>query len=313
MNTSTAIFIIAAPTFALFSTDCDAYDSNGIALKRGPGNEFLVEIDRAAYDRMNCASVSDCPPWRTLLSEKIKLEKPCPAQYLLSPPNTEKSDRIRHFGLCFSLPATNEERRQPQQGSQLPGNAISIQPSGAYATIDTRLAFESIGRLGASAIADRSAAIDEVIGKASEQMPPVLYALANVLSRESGRIEEAIFWYHVGRLRAVYDAQRCRDETARQAVGVLGMGLSQELRKAHLENPERVLPIAKRAIEWDAANPHSYDHRWINLHGMGAIQPSNSVNQMTVSENEWPAILAKVHSEHLKNVEAFAAKGGGRP
>lgn len=183
----------------------------------------------------------------------------------------------------------------------------TIQPRGVYATIDTRPALEMIARLVADAAEERTAAIADVLARPAEQMPPVFYALANVLSREPGRAYEAVFWYHVGRIRAVYDSLRCRDKTARQAVTALGRGLSKELRQFQNDDPQRALAVAKRALEWDTKNPRNYDHRWIALHGFQAqSSPGADLTALTFPEKEWPDILRYVHETHLKSVQDFA-------
>jgi len=143
-------------------------------------------------------------------------------------------------------------------------------------------------------------------------MPPVLYALANALSREPGRAYDAVFWHHVGRLRAVFDALRCRDKSVRRIVTSLGRNLSKELREFENEDPLRVHSIAKRAIEWDLNNPRDYDHRWVFLHVKPAknTQGGNACGtnaRLTYPETEWPDILRYVHQTHLRSVELFVA------
>ena len=182
----------------------------------------------------------------------------------------------------------------------------TIQPRGVYATIDTRPALLMIQRLVSTSPEEQDAAIREALDRPSDQIPPVLYALANVLSREPGRAYEAIFWYHVGRIRAVYDSLRCRDKTARQAVTALGRGLSKELRQFQNDDPQRALAAARRAIEWDSNNPRHYDHRWIALHGFQAqSSPGTDLNALTFPEKEWLDILRYVHETHLKSVQDF--------
>jgi hypothetical protein len=179
--------------------------------------------------------------------------------------------------------------------------------------IDIRRALKMLRRLGATKPAERDAAVAETLKTPSEQMPPVLYALANVLSKEPGRTEDALFWYHVGRLRAVFDALRCRGKTARKAVTILGRNLSEELRSAQRDNPPRALAVAKRAIKWDSTNPRDYDHRWVTLPGFtGQTAPLADAAPRTYPETEWPDILRYVHETHLRSVQIFAGDKKGR-
>ena len=179
-----------------------------------------------------------------------------------------------------------------------------------YLAIDTRASLELAQKLSARSRQIREEAIREALSKPSEQMPPVFYALANALAREPGRAYDAVFWHHVGRLRAVFDALRCRDKSVRKIVPGLGRNLNKELRKFQNEDPQRVLAIARKAIEWDLQNPRNYDHRWVFLHGKAAKNPppgdfSAAGAQLTYPESEWPDILRYVHQTHLRSVELF--------
>lgn len=182
---------------------------------------------------------------------------------------------------------------------------------GVYASINMRSTEEMIQRLGVAYGSDRRLAIKEVQSSPSSYMPPVLYALANALAEDYS--EKAIFWYHVGRLRAVFDALRCRDKTARKAVTILGRNLSEELRSAQRDNPPRALAVARRAIKWDATNPRDYDHRWVTLPGFtGQTAPLADAAPRTYPETEWPDILRYVHETHLRSVQIFAGDKKGR-
>lgn len=123
------------------------------------------------------------------------------------------------------------------------------------------------------------------------------------------RPEQAIFWYHVGRVRAVYDAFRCKDNSARNVIPELGKTLSVELVHSQYYQRDQLPGIAKKAVDWDAQNPRSYDQRWICLYGRVA-QTSAGTDPAEVQrpESDWPAILTHVHEAHLKSVQDFAAQ-----
>ncbi|HUN69259.1 MAG TPA: hypothetical protein VMU46_10700 [Burkholderiales bacterium] len=184
--------------------------------------------------------------------------------------------------------------------------ALAANPRGVYASINLRPAQDMINRLSAPYGSDKRIAIREVLGRPTAVMPPVLYALANTLAEDHP--EEAIFWYHVGRIRAVYDALRCRDKTAQAGVLALRQQIGKELRDAQFYRRDRVLRIAKKAIEWDAENARSYDERWISLYGKVAASSDGSDSGILVPEAEWPAILKHVHEAHLAAVEQFVAE-----
>lgn len=174
-----------------------------------------------------------------------------------------------------------------------------------YLEVDTRASLRMSQRLAARSRQIREEAIKEALARPGEQMPPVFYALANALGKEPGRAYEAVFWHHVGRLRAVFDALRCRDKSVRKVVPGLGGKLSKALRDFQNEDPYRVMTIAKKAIEWDLATPRDYDHRWVLLHGKSAKEAPLTSGQLTYPESEWPDILRYVHQTHLRSVEIF--------
>lgn len=180
------------------------------------------------------------------------------------------------------------------------------QPHGVYARINMAAPAEMIQRLREPYGSDKRLAIREVQGSPTAYMPPVLYALANALAEDHP--EEAIFWYHVGRIRAVYDALRCRDKTAQAGLLALRAQMSEPLKQSQFYRRDRVLNIARKAVEWDAANSRSYDERWISLYGKVAATSDGSDADIFVPEAEWPAILKYVHETHLAAVEKFAAE-----
>lgn len=181
-------------------------------------------------------------------------------------------------------------------------------PQGIYATINMSGTEAALRQLGQLIPYERRQAIHAAVSAAPRLSPPVLYALANAISQDDKQIEEAVFWYHVGRLRAVYDALRCKDPSARGVVNVLGKGLNPDISRYQRQRRMRTLEIAKLAIDWDQKNPRNYDHRWINLHGRVArYSDGTDPAELTVPEAEWPALLERVQAAHLKSVEDFAA------
>ncbi len=182
---------------------------------------------------------------------------------------------------------------------------VTAQPQGVYATINLASMTEIIRRLETTG--QRLTAARELLKDPAAHMPPVLYAVANVLSGD--RPEAAIFWYHVGRVRAVYDAFRCKDATARNVIPELGKRLSIELRRSQYYQRNQLVGIAKKAIDWDSQNPRNYDQRWACLYGRVAqVSPGTDPAEVQKPESEWPAILKHVQDAHLKSVEQFAAE-----
>ena len=209
------------------------------------------------------------------------------------------------LGCTVALHAQTPAKPAPADKSTVPALAPPARPQGVYATIDLRPMNETLQRLETSG--QRNTAAREVLKNPTGQIPQVLYAVANVMSGD--RPEQAIFWYHVGRVRAVYDAFRCKDETSRNVIPLLGRSLSIELRRSQYYQRDQLVGIARKAIDWDAKNPRQYDQRWICLYGRVA-QTSAGTDPAEVQrpESDWPAILTHVHEAHLKSVRDFAAQ-----
>lgn len=206
--------------------------------------------------------------------------------------------------LCIALSATVHAVAQNAP-------APPAQFRGVYASIEMRHTEEMVRRLSAAYGSDRRMAIRDVLRSPSSYMPPVLYALANTLAEDDS--ENAIFWYHVGRLRAVYDALRCRDKTAQSALLELRKRLNPELMKNQFYRRDRLVGLAKKAIAWDAANPRDYDQRWVTLYGkVAAASAGDDAGELFVPESEWPAILKRVHDAHLQSVQKFAGEKLGQ-
>lgn len=207
--------------------------------------------------------------------------------------------------LCIALAASVHAMAQSAPA------AAPAQFRGVYASIEMRHTEEMVRRLSAAYGSDRRMAIGEVLRSPSSYMPPVLYALANTLAEDDS--ENAIFWYHVGRLRAVYDALRCRDKTAQAAVLELRKRLNPELMKNQFYRRDRLVGVAKKAIEWDSSNPRDYDQRWVTLYGkVAAASSSDDAGELFLPESEWPAILKRVHDAHLQSVQKFAGEKLGQ-
>lgn len=188
--------------------------------------------------------------------------------------------------------------------------APNEKPQGIYATIDTARTNAEIRQLGQLIPTPRRDAIAAAVADAPRLAPPALYALANAVALDDAKMTEAVFWFHVARIRAVYDALRCKDASARGVINDFGKRLNPDVSRYQRQHRAQTLQIATLAIKWDNENPHDYDHRWINLYGKVARYSAGAdPAELTVPESEWPALLEHVHEAHLKSVEAFAAEG----
>jgi hypothetical protein len=78
---------------------------------------------------------------------------------------------------------------------------------------------------------ENDALLEDIEQNAGNYVPPVLMALGVIRFRQS-KIEDAIFWFNAGRLRAMFDAARCTDASARSAVPALVYKTPKALLKA---------------------------------------------------------------------------------
>lgn len=203
--------------------------------------------------------------------------------------------------LACALPAAAQQPPAEQKAYD--------KPQGVYATINMSGTESAIRQLAQLIPYERRNAIAAAVANAPRLAPPVLYALANAVSQDDANMGDAVFWYHVGRIRAVYDGLRCKDASARNVVNVLGKGLSPDVSRYQRQHRQHTLEIAELAIKWDRENPRNYDYRWINLYGKVArTSAGTDPSELTVPESEWPEILKRVHEAHLKSVQEFAGQ-----
>jgi hypothetical protein len=187
-----------------------------------------------------------------------------------------------------------------------------VQPQGPFAQIDTRLANETIELLEKGNDEEQQRTIERIKDRPENFAPPVLYALANVLFQR-GQKDDAAFWFYAGQLRARFDANRCADVTARQAVRELNRSFGQEINQYAFQDLPKLEALIPRVVEWDRRTPHRYDHRWINLHGMEAIRSglagkSSALTVLSAPEEEWEKIAEKTRQDYSSAFEKALAR-----
>lgn len=179
---------------------------------------------------------------------------------------------------------------------------ITLAPQGVYADIDTRLATQTIRALTEGTEQARADAVQAVIAAPQDYAPPVLYALSGVLF-EAGRKDEAAFWFYAGQLRARFDANRCADLSARSAVAVLNDRYGGPINRYTFQDPEALVALVETVVAWDRDTPHNYDHRWINLSGMGAttsaLGGASGEEALSLPEAQWDEIAEKTRADYL--------------
>lgn len=186
-----------------------------------------------------------------------------------------------------------------------------LEPQGEYASIDTRLANQTIHMLMEGTDSERVATVREVISAPQNYAPPVFYVLSAILFKSDLK-DDAAFWFYAGQLRARFDANRCNDASARSAVTVLNKRYGAAINQYMFQDPSKLLALVEKVVEWDRKTPIRYDHRWINLSGMDATTSAlgNASNQAPLSlpEDQWSAIAEKTRTDYLAGLRAALGK-----
>jgi hypothetical protein len=179
-----------------------------------------------------------------------------------------------------------------------------VKPRGEYARIDVVLANETIAALTSGTEAEKGRAIQAVEAAPQKYAPPVLYVLSSTLFAQ-GRKDDAAFWFYAGQLRGRFDANRCADVSARQAIAVLNDRFGPDINKYTFKDIPKLQALIPRVVEWDRKTPHEYDHRWINLHGMTAMidgldGPSGKPKALSLPRAQWEALAEKTRTDYLE-------------
>lgn len=221
-----------------------------------------------------------------------------------------KVDESRiNTALSASFPCSTSGGSNQNSTQQVGGNTVNVEvaPKGEYATIDTRLAVETIRQLQNIRGHENDELIATIEKNSGDYAPPVLFVLARLLYKQ-GESEDAYFWFNAARLRGNFDAARCADESAKSAIAVLVAQIPVDLRREEFNDLDKLKDIIHRVVQWDETTPYHYDHRWINLHGMGAITAgTNNANgtspAMSVPEDQWPELAKKMRDDYLDSLD----------
>jgi hypothetical protein len=186
--------------------------------------------------------------------------------------------------------------------TEAPGPTFRVRPDGPHAAIDVVEQNAAIAALHGRGEVAREQMVAAILQEPERFAPPVLSTLAAVLFAQGER-DEAVFWYQAGQLRARFDADRCADRTAGAAVAVLRQRNGASINRHAFADPERLRTIVERVVAWDRATTYAYDHRWINLHGMGAFPGVGAGGPLSRPASEWPDIAERTRAEYLRGLD----------
>lgn len=197
-----------------------------------------------------------------------------------------------------------DETQARPQVAQEPSQEISVQPQGEHEKLDLAGMTQAMNTLGGKDDVAKDALIEKIKAAPGDYAPPVFMLVALRLY-ELKDAEGAYFWYCFGRLRGSYDADRCADVSARQGIGLMTMEIDPQL-TAYPKKMRTgdIVPFAKKIVKLDAETPCNYDHRWINLHGMGAFLGGSQ--ELSLPKSQWPGLHKKIMDRFLENAEEYA-------
>ena len=183
--------------------------------------------------------------------------------------------------------------------AQVVGKQIDMKPTGAHATIDTKLATAAMRALQGEKGEAEKAALD-IKAYPERYAPSVFYALAKFFFDRDEK-DEALFWFYAGQLRGRYDANRCADISARSAINVLNERYGSPINKYAFQDIPKLKTIIAKVVEWDEKTGYAYDHRWINLHGMGAFVGNEPA--LSLPSDTWPAIAKDTRENYYREFQ----------
>jgi WD40 repeat protein len=187
-------------------------------------------------------------------------------------------------------------------------NSVTVVPQGEYATIDTKPIIAVVLKLKNTTGHENDDLISEIEQHSANYAPPVFFSLADLLYRQND-LSDAIFWYNAGRLRGDFDAARCADISARDAINMLVLYTPTELRKAQFADVDKLRSIVQKVIQWDTTTPYNYEYRWINLHGLNAMrsglgQSEANSEPLSLPQSTWTDLEKKNRDDYSRSVDS---------
>lgn len=189
---------------------------------------------------------------------------------------------------------------------------IEIAPKGIYAEIDVERSNGLVRFLLQGDQEVKMKASEEVLKNPNIYNPTVLFALSQVLFN-SDKKDQACFWFYVAQLRARYDANRCMDITATSGLAVLNEQYGAPINQYAFKDINKLKETVKSVVSFVKSNEENYDPRWMNLHGMDAINASldkgdsktTKTKELSQPKSEWKAIKEKTINNYFADFQEF--------
>jgi len=143
--------------------------------------------------------------------------------------------------------------------------------------------------------------IDSILINPHYYNPGVIYALSKVLFNQ-GEKDEATFWFYVAQLRARYDANLCMDNSAKQTATAMNNMFGPDINKYSFQDIIKLETTINKVVEFVRTNDENYDHRWINLSGMWAMQAAlgneTEMRELSQPKDTWAGIKKKTIDDY---------------
>lgn len=92
------------------------------------------------------------------------------------------------------------------------------------------------------------------------------------------------------------------DNSAIQAVTILNNEYGPEINKYAFQDISKLETIVIKVVDFVRENEENYDHRWINLHGIWAVQASLNhekvFGELSKPKKEWKKIKQKTVDDY---------------
>ncbi|MBL7790619.1 MAG: hypothetical protein JNL75_12390 [Chitinophagales bacterium] len=189
---------------------------------------------------------------------------------------------------------------------------IELAPKGVYAEVDVEVSNGLVNFLTRGEADVKQKAAEEVLKNPNNYNPTVLFALSQVLFN-SDKKDQACFWFYVAQLRARYDANRCMDITATSGLAVLNEQYGTTINQYAFKDINKLKETVKSVVSFVRSNEENYDPRWMNLHGMDAINASldkednkkTKQKELSQPKAEWKAIKEKTINDYFADFQEF--------
>ncbi len=183
------------------------------------------------------------------------------------------------------------------------GQTKKVKPKGAYKEIEVAKHNHAIEVLHGRESKAKKELMANIVMHPNNYNPPVLYALSKELFMQDKK-EEAAFWFYVAQLRARYDANICADRSAAQGVAILNNTYGPDINQFAFSDIAFLETTVEKVVAFVRENEENYDHRWLNLHGMGAFINDGDA-ELSKPKEMWPEIKAKTINDYHEGFKKY--------